>query len=520
MFHWVLFSEQTYTFTGLYKYTKFQILDGPDMYPWKTIIKIDRKLRTSVYLQIVNHLIAEITQGRISPGSKLPATRILADLLKINRKTVVLAYDELMAQGWISIKASKGTFVSELLPMIKSRGLKQNYKSTSSSKTSYSIGDEQKLKRHNIAKGLAIDGGVPDVRLAPIDILYKNCRSIATSRVGQKLLKYGDEKGAYVLREALAKYLQMTRGLKCKTENIFITRGSQMAIYLVFNLLLKENDNVIVGNTNYPDANRVIENTGAIMRTVPVDDEGIDVAAVERLCEQYSIRAMYITSHHHYPTTVTLSAERRLRLLQLAAQYKFAIIEDDYDYDFHYAHSSILPLASIDTNGSVVYIGSFTKSLAPAIRVGYLVAPQNLIDALIKSRKTIDRQGDSILEAAIAQMLTEGEIQRHLKKSLNIYRIRRDFFCKLLKEELGDLIYFEIPDGGMAIWARFDMNINLKQLLEAVKVRKLYILSDQSFVKDLNSIRLGFSQLNENEMIMVVNIMKEEISKLLLFAKP
>ncbi len=489
------------------------------MYPWKTIIKIDRKLGISVYLQIVNHLISEITQGRISPGNKLPSTRVLADLLNVNRKTVVLAYDELMAQGWIDIKASKGTFVSELLPLIKYKRLDDNHRLLIPTETFYTIQNTEGVKQCNNAKGLAIDGGVPDVRLAPIDILYKTCRSIATSRQGLRLLKYGDVRGAYVLRETLAEYLQDTRGLKCKTEHVFITRGSQMAIYMVFKLLLKKHDNAIVGETNYPDANNVIENTGAIMRTVPVDEEGIDVDAVEVLCKKFKIRAMYVTSHHHYPTTVTLSAERRLRLLQLAAQYKFAIVEDDYDYDFHYANNSILPLASIDTNGSVIYIGSFTKSLAPALRVGYLVAPENLLNALVRSRKIIDRQGDSILEASIALMLKEGEIQRHLKKSLNTYRIRRDFFCKLLKQELGDFIYFDIPEGGMAIWARFDAKINLELLLDVLRAQKLNILSNQSFVKDLNSIRLGFSQLNEREIIMAVKIIKEGIVELLFSSK-
>ncbi len=489
------------------------------MYPWKTIIKIDRKSSTTVYLQIVNHLISEITQGRISPGSKLLSTRELAGLLNVNRKTVVLAYDELMAQGWIDIKASKGTFVSELLPLIKYKRLDGIHTLQIPTETFYKLEHAEGAKQCYKTKGIAIDGGVPDVRLAPIDILYKACRSIATSGQGLRLLKYGDERGAYVLRETLAKYLQDTRGLKCKAEHVFITRGSQMAIYMVFKLLLKKHDNVIVGETNYPDANNVIENTGAIMRTVPVDEEGIDVDAVAVLCKTIKIRAIYVTSHHHYPTTVTLSADRRLRLLQLAEQYRFAIIEDDYDYEFHYTHRSILPLASIDSKGSVIYIGSFTKSLAPALRVGYLVAPENLIHALAKPRKTIDRQGDAILEAAIAQMLREGEIQRHLKKSLNIYRIRRDFFCKLLKEELGDLILFEIPEGGMAIWARFDAKINLELLLEALKSKNLVILSDQSFVKDLNSIRLGFSQLNEHEIIIAIKILKETMFELLLSAK-
>src|SRR5436853_4501774 len=137
---------------------------------------------------------------------------------------------------------------------------------------------------------------------------------------------------------------------------------------------------------------------------VPVDEEGIDVDAVERVCRRKKIRALYVTSHHHYPTTVTLSASRRMKLLQLAEQYGFIIIEDDYDYEFHYESSPILPLASVDRNGMVVYIGSFSKTLSPGIRVGYIAAPPDLIHELGKVRQIIDAQGDPVLEEVVAEL--------------------------------------------------------------------------------------------------------------------
>ena len=150
-----------------------------------------------------------------------------------------------------------------------------------------------------------------------------------------------------------------------------------MGIYLASQLLFNKKDTVVVGNTNYLTANYTFEEAGATITHIPVDDQGIDTNAMEALCMKTKVKAIYVTSHHHHPTTVTLSAERRMHLLQLAKQYGFAIIEDDYDYDFHYSNAPILPLASNDNYGNVIYIGGFTKIIAPAMRIGYLIAPKD-----------------------------------------------------------------------------------------------------------------------------------------------
>src|SRR5690606_26515530 len=170
---------------------------------------------------------------------------------------------------------------------------------------------------------------------------------------------------------------------------------------IVAETLLSSGDCVVVGVLSYFATNMILQKAGATVLTVPLDGEGLDVEAVRRLCERRAIRMLYITPHHHYPTTVTLSAQRRVELLALSAMYGFIVLEDDYDYDFHYDGSPLLPVASADTEGMVVYIGTFGKSMAPGFRSGFIVAPTQLITEMSKLLGIMDRYGDTITEAAL-----------------------------------------------------------------------------------------------------------------------
>ncbi len=194
-------------------------------------------------------------------------------------------------------------------------------------------------------------------------------------------LGYGDTKGSAWLRQELSVYLNETRGLKITADNILITRGTIMGLYLVSTGLLQSGDNVVVGELGWGGANMNFLQSGSNVLKVPVDEHGLVVEALEQLCKNQSVRLVYVTSHHHYPTTVALRADRRLKLLQLAEVHGFIIFEDDYDYDFHYLSKPLLPLASADRAGMVLYCGSFTKTISPAFRVGYLVGPENVITA-------------------------------------------------------------------------------------------------------------------------------------------
>jgi GntR family transcriptional regulator/MocR family aminotransferase len=244
-----------------------------------------------------------------------------------------------------------------------------------------------------------------------------------------------------------------------------------------------------------------------------VDDWGIDTQRVEKICKTKTVRMVYVIPHHHHPTTVTLTSERRLHLLELAAMYKFAIIEDDYDYDFHYAGRPMMPMASLDRNGNVIYVGTLSKSLAPAIRVGFMVAPQKFIRSATALRKAIDTQGDSLIENAIAELYKNGTIGRHIKKMVKRYKERRDHFCDLLQHELKDHISFKIPEGGMSVWTNFLGN-SLPALVQKAYKNGL-IMSDGTDYDignfKYNSNGLGFASLNFREQEKAIAILKKSL---------
>ncbi len=482
------------------------------MLPWKTIIQLQKDCDTPVYLQIANAVILEMKKGRIGPGIKLPGTRQMSELLNVHRKTLVRAYEELDAQGWIEMRASQGTFTSKELPEINPRRFSDSEERYSfPATTGYTVKVNEKVRKPVMTNRHIIgfhDG--PDVRLIPVEELGRAYKSVLLRKSNKKYMAYVEIAGMQKFREVLSDYLNTSRGLQTSFENIMITRGSQMGLYLLACVLFAAGDNIVVGDPNYYYADGIFRNLGMHINRVNVDDHGIDVDAIEKLCKRKKIKALYITSHHHYPTTVTLIAARRIKLLCLAEQYGFIIIEDDYDYDFHYCSAPILPLVSADTRGMVVYIGTLSKTIAPFIRTGYIIAPTNLILELARIRQLVDTQGDPIMELALAEMFEDGSIKRHMKKALNIYHGRRDSLCAYLNEKLPGVIDFKTPDGGLAIWAKFDKSVPLPAFCEKLKAQGLILsngLIHNNTPVSLNATRMGLGWMNEREAKNAVDIM-------------
>ena len=486
------------------------------MLPWKTIIQVQKECDTPVYLQIANCVIQEMKKGRLGPGVKLPGTRQMAEILTVHRKTIVRAYEELDAQGWIEMHPSKGTFTSQALPEINGRRFSNKPKQHAFPKeTGYPV------KVNNIIRSpvpplrhiIGFHDG-PDVRLTPAEELGRAYRGVLSRGTYLKYMSYVETFGVQKFRMILSEYLNSSRGLQTSFENVLITRGSQMGLYLLAQVLFSTGDAVIVGDTNYYYADRVFMTAGAKLVRVKTDEWGLDVDAVEKVCRRKKIKALFITSHHHYPTTVTLCASRRIKLLSLAEKYGFIIIEDDYDYDFHYLSSPMLPLVSADSKGMVVYIGTLSKSIAPAIRTGYIVAPENLILELTRLRQLIDTQGDPIMELALSEMFEEGHIKRHMKKALLIYHRRRDFLCSYLKEKLPDVIDFKIPDGGLAIWAKFHKSVPLPPLSQKLRAQGIILsngLIHNTTSTSLNATRMGLGWMDEHEARQAVDILAKAI---------
>ncbi len=281
---------------------------------------------------------------------------------------------------------------------------------------------------------------------------------------------------------------------------------------LASQLLLSASDCIAVGSSNYGPADYTFKHLGAQLIRIPIDEFGMDIDYLEEILEMKVIKAVYIIPHHHFPTTVTMNMERRLKLLNLAKKHRFAIIEDDYDYDFHYNNKPYIPLASIYHNHNVIYIGSITKTFAPALRIGFLIGPSKFVEGASALRQIIDKQGDSLLEEAFASLIENGDLERHFRKSLKIYKNRRDIFCQIMRSEFNNIIEFDVPEGGLAVWSVFDKGINLKDLSQSAEKQGL-IIGDGTFYENEmfnpNGLRLGFASLNEQEMQQAFDILKK-----------
>lgn len=490
------------------------------MFPYKTSIQFDRKSNQALYLQLSNQIIQLIKNQTLAPNIKLPGSRTLAEQLDVHRKTIVACYDELLLQGWVESVPKKGTFVLRNLPVLDQQKLDNCVAFDMKNNTGFpfyknSILSEKLPKKKD--DFIYLNDGTSDGRLTPLDEIARTYRRICAKKNAFEHLSYGSTYGNNTLREVLVDYLNVTRGLHITKENVLITRGSQMGNWLSSQLLLQKDDIVVVGNTNYDSADSTFLNQQAKLERVLVDENGLVTDAIEKLCKRQQIKAVYVTSHHHHPTTVTLSAKRRIHLLNLAKQYNFAIIEDDYDYDFNYNHAPILPLASHDTNGNVIYIGSVCKTVAPVFRIGYLIASKEFVDEASKLRGIVDRQGDALLELTFADFIKSGDLDRHIRKVMKIYQQRRDLFCKLLKDELGHFFQFEIPKGGMAVWAKLNSNYSWETISEVARTRKLEIGAwqryDNAKLKH-NCIRIGFAAHNEEEIYELINRLKKTMDEI------
>jgi len=490
------------------------------MNPIIRLLTIDKHQSVPVYLQIANGVIGIIKQGMLKPGMPLPTSRALATALQIHRKTVLAAYDELLAQDWVESYQRKGLYVSQNLPDIKPRQMAASGAAAAYPVRAAFAVHQRKFLYESVyspvRERLVFNDGFPDTRLAPVELLIREYRRYANYKFTSRFLSYGPEQGSEHLRVELAKFLNETRGLQASPSNILITKGVQMALYLTSHVLLEKGDQVVVGEPGYVGASHVLSEAGAVINLVPVDEDGIDVDAVEALCHRKKIRLLYIIPHHHNPTTVTLTPARRMQLLELAKKYQFAVLEDDYDFDFQYASSPILPLSSIDYYGNVIYVGSFCKTIAPAIRIGFMVAPENMIREATRLRRLIDRQGEQLLEEAIANLLQNGDISRHLKKANKIYHARRDLLCSLLQEELGRQLRWTVPDGGFAVWAQYTGKTTSRAVAENARALGLSVSSGEEYYHAPparpNAVRLGFASLNEREMKEAVSLLKKAVA--------
>jgi GntR family transcriptional regulator / MocR family aminotransferase len=468
---------------------------------WELTVALDSGHELPLFLQLAEAVLADIRSGRLLPGARLPGSRTLAAALRIHRNTVLAGYAELAAQGWIETTRAGGTFIARQLPTPLEGGARAR---TRHAVAGYDVRPPIDVPPPPAwpAGTLVLAKGAPDPRLVPVAELTRAYRR-ALGRHGAELLGYGDPRGHVRLRTALSEMLSTTRGIPVGPEDVVVTRGSQMALDLVARALLRPGDVVAVEALGNRAAWTALQLAGAELLPVPVDLAGLDVEALARLARRRPIRAVYVTPHHQFPTTAVMPATRRMQLLGLARSLRIAIIEDDYDHDFHYEGRPVLPLAARDEAGVVVYVGTLSKVLAPGLRMGYLLAPPAVLERVSTLRQVADIQGDLAHECAVAELFEDGDLMRHVRRMRRVYRGRRDALVDALRRRLPGAVQFQVPAGGMALWAEVAPNIDV----EAWAVRALHqgVAFAGGRMYDFHgapqpAMRLGFSPLEGPEL--------------------
>ena len=470
--------------------------------PWETQFWLEGSLGKTLHSRLLNTLATDIKDGRLPPGSMLPGSRSLAKQLGVNRKTVQQVYEELEAQGWLITRPRSGTFVSEILP---EQGLSSSNEHLVSSTHKTKLPSElietiyqDAVSSYN--EPPISNDGVPDSRLIPYELLARTYRRVCINLSRHSKLGYGDPRGSIELRNSVKKMLSGDRFMNCSTDEVCIVRGSQMGIYLASRILDPKKGAIVMEDLCYLPARAAFESNGFKIIKCKIDQDGLNIDHLRELLNKHDITGIYVTPHHQYPTTVCLPIKRRLDLLELSKSFNFAVLEDDYDHEFHYDTKPIPPLASLPNSENVVHIGSMSKVFAPGLRLGYIAADARFIERAAQEIVLIDRQGNTLSELVLSDLMESGEVKRHIRKTRKEYEIRRNFAAVELIRTFGKKISFTLPTGGMAIW------VDISELIKGKTLNKLpgkdSTLSTHYTDDEItpSHLRFGFGSLNETEI--------------------
>jgi len=439
------------------------VRDSPPTTFTLSFIHLDREARTPLYRQIYNAIREAILQRRLAPGVRLPSTRDMADLFEVSRNTVVNAFEQLMAEGYVEARVGSGTYVTDRLP----EAFLQAYRSEPRVRPQ----DEQRtlsqrgrsFARHYQPPSPPPDHSLflhsrPDVDAFP----FETWARLAAKRyrnLPRRLFGYGRDPAGYrPLREAIAGYLQTARALRCEPEQVVIVAGSQEGLYLAGQVLLDPGDRAWIEDPGYMGARSALLCADAELCPVPVDADGVDVdAGAEKAA---GARVAYVTPSHQFPLGGTMSLARRSRLLQWAAASDAWILEDDYDSEFRYNGPPLASLQGLDVNRRVIYAGTFSKVLFPALRLGYLVVPEDLVEAFAVARSVVQLSVPIFNQAVLADFMDGGHFTTHVRRMRTHYQKRRDVFVESVERELGGCLELGPADAGLHVtgWLSRDVD--------------------------------------------------------------
>jgi len=433
-------------------------------------IPLDRESETPLYQQIGNYLRNAILSGKLTADTRLPAYRQLADDLGVNRATIENAYAMLEADGLVFSRMGSGTYVLPQ-PLI-SKTSKQNkdidlplWQQNFQTKETASNLDliDALLQEAGHLHPISFASGISDTRQFPADEFRKVLQTVMR-RDQIAALEYGERSGYAPLREGIV-HILASQGLQTNSESILITAGSQQAIFLVSQVLLKPNDIILVENPTYSVAIDLFRSLGFQIIGVPMDSQGMQVEKLEKLLQQHHPKLIYTIPNFHNPTGTCLSSPRRRELIVLAERYNVPILEDDFVGDLRYEGHAQPSLKALDSNGQVIYVGTFSKMLMPGLRVGFIVADGPVYDSLLNFKRVSDLATSTLIQRALDAYVTVGRYQTYLHRSNQIFRKRRDVMVEAIKKYLPSKVSFDIPTGGLFIWLRLPEKMYADELL-------------------------------------------------------
>ena len=499
---------------GIVKTTRKVFLYRPDMKSLAITLTSDGQPK---YLQIASAIRQAINQGQLRPGEQLPSVRVLATELGCNRHTIMSALQELIAQGWLFSEQRKGYLVSKLLPISSSKGVAH---SCDSDKRFDWKTNETKLTSirnkpaHQYCYNFA--GGMPDIDEFPFK-QFKSFVSEAVAKAEANQLNYGSVQGSEQFLNQVGTYLRRVRALTNK--ELVAVNGSQEALYIVAHLLLNPGSKVVVETLGYKPAWQAFESAGGELIGIERTKNGFDLALVEKLFNQEDVKLIYLTPLHQYPTTYTIPVHQRIALYQLAAKYNVAIVEDDYDHEFHYDSQPLAPMAANDPYGLVIYLATFSKIMFPGVRTGVMAVDKALLPAVLSYRTIMNHKPNSFMQDAIALWIKEGGFERHVRKMAKRYSDRRNVLIELIEnyKKQGLSLSYHLPAGGMALW--LDIKNGADKVEQFCQQHNIYLQSERNFhlnsAKNQNRyIRIGFAGMSAKKLTQGLTIIFDYIKQL------
>lgn len=471
-------------------------------------IHILKNSAVALYLQIYQQIRQEILQGEYSSGVKLPPSRELADACGVSRETVVQAYKLLIAEGFVVSRRGAGTFVADslLLPSDKtavSPALPLSNWANRISNSSASVPKESGQTRPLIDFGF----GRSYPHIFPYDI-WRRLLGRYLSTDDMMLSRYGSVAGFMPLRQAIANYVTNHRGVVCKAEQVVVVNGAQQALDLLARLFVEPNDTVLVESPGYTNAYELFQAHGAHVVPISVDEDGLPV---EQLPKNISPKLLFVTPSNQFPRGGALPIERRLKLLDWVQQRNAFVIEDDYDGALRYNGRSLSALQGLDPNGNVIYLGTFSKVLFPALRLAYVVLPEQLVDPFLQAKRIVDRGAPTLTQAAVSDFMLEGHFVRHLRQLRQHYGELREVMVTAVTEKLGHQVHFSPEPAGLHLMLYLNDSINEAQLIKKAAQAGVRVSAGAPFhfiQPAPPAIVLGFSNLSGEEIEQGIHILE------------